>query len=199
MAAMLRRFVRGRLIHRAHRFHRNGCSRRRLFERFLGLVRSHPCRFLSACARRCSQEFLCLLGNRRRCLRRDHLDYIVCDLRASTVAAQSRRRQTLGACARAEGHRNQCRCQCQEDSWSPHKREVCRKSQIMTSFFFDKNCRAPVAYGLRFSAPGVAHRGFNRPGDNRVQTAAPDRTSGHGRCKPGFDNEEQILLRPVPQ
>ena len=38
---------------------------------------------------------------------------------------------------------------------------------------------------------------FNRPGNNRAQIRAEDRTSGRGRCKPGSDDGARILLRPA--
>src|SRR5262245_58801935 len=40
---------------------------------------------------------------------------------------------------------------------------------------------------------------FNRPGNNPAQIRAEDRTSGRGRCKPGFDGEARIVLRPAPR
>ena len=87
---MLHRLIYRRLIHRAHRFHRKGCSRGRLLDCLGRLLRSHSHRFFSACARRFCEEFSRLFRNRRRCLCRDHLDYIVCDLIAATVAPQRR-------------------------------------------------------------------------------------------------------------
>ena len=166
MAAM-HRLIYSRLIHRAHGLHRKGCSRGRLFDCLRGrlfdclrgclldclrrLFRSYSHRFFSACAHRFSQEFSGSFRNRRLGLCRDHLDYIVCYLIASTVASQRGRHQALGTSARAESHRNQCCCQCYEDSSSPHEREVCRKSKAMASFFFDKNRWRLVVYlGRRF-------------------------------------------------
>jgi len=105
-ATMLHRLIYGRLIHRAHRFHRKGRPRGRLVDWFHRLLRSHPHRFFSARAHRFCQKLFRLFRNRRRCLCRDHLDYIVCDLVAATVAAQSGRRQALATCAGAERHRN---------------------------------------------------------------------------------------------
>lgn len=40
---------------------------------------------------------------------------------------------------------------------------------------------------------------FNRPGSNRTQIPAEDRTSGHGRCAPCFDDGARILGRPARQ
>ena len=38
---------------------------------------------------------------------------------------------------------------------------------------------------------------FNRPGNNRTQIRAEDRTSGHGPCTPCFDDGARILRRPA--
>jgi len=109
-APMLHRLIYGRLAHGAHGFHRKGWPGRRFFGCWRWLLRSYPHRLFSARAHRFRQEFPRFFRDRRRCLRRDHLDYIVRALIASTVAAQAGRRQALGACARAERHRNQCSC-----------------------------------------------------------------------------------------
>ena len=81
------------------------------------------------------QKFSGLFRNRRLCLRRNHLDYIVCDLVAPTVApnvAGARPWARMPALNVTETNA----VALQEDSWSPHEREVCRKSQIHGKLFF---------------------------------------------------------------
>ena len=107
---MLHGLIYRRLIHRPHRIHREGRAGGRILDFLRRLLRSYPDRLFSACAHRFREEFARFFRDRRRCLRRDHLDYIVRGLIASTLAAQTGRRQALGTCARAERHRNQCSC-----------------------------------------------------------------------------------------
>ena len=107
---MLHRLVYRRLAHGTHGFHRKRCSGRRLLDCLRRLLRDYPDWLFSAGVHRFGQEFPRFFRDLRRCLRGDHLDYIVRALIASTVAPQAGRRQALGTCARAERHRNQCSC-----------------------------------------------------------------------------------------
>ena len=69
----------------------------------------------------------------------------------------------------------------------------------MASFFFDKNRWRLVGYrgrGFDVRATMTPAR-FNRPGNNRAQIRAEDRTSGRGQCTPGSDGGARILRRPA--
>ena len=51
-------------------------------------------------------------------------------------------------------------------SGSPHEREVCRKSQTVASFFFDKNRWRLVGYEAAFFGARVNHATpFQSPGE----------------------------------
>ena len=66
------------------------------------------------------------------------------------------------------------------------------------AFFSIKTVGGWSLTGPRFRAHGNdAPSPFNRPGNNRAQIRAEDRTSGRGRCKPGSDDGARILLRPA--
>src|SRR5262245_40629090 len=68
-------------------------------------------------------------------------------------------------------------------------------------FFREKTVGGRSLTSVRFSAPDGITRlcRFNRPGNNPAEIRAEDRTSGRGRCKPGFDGEARIVLRPAPR
>jgi len=68
------------------------------------------------------------------------------------------------------------------------------------AFFSIKTAGGWSVTGVAVSVrKGMTPVRFNRPGRNRAQIRAEDRTSGHDRCKPASDDGARILLRPVPR